>query len=112
VCLVIEELIECKYLCNTRFTESFIRSRQNKGFGPIKIRKELKNKGIDNNTIDDYLKVNSSKWYDIAMTQYKKKYRDIPVSDYKEWSKRARFLQGRGFAMEHIHVTVPSANYD
>ena len=33
-----------------------------------------------------------------------------PVKDYNEWSKRARFLQSRGFSMDHIHSTVPQVD--
>jgi len=109
---VIDKLLASKYLCNERFTESYVRSRSNRGFGPIKIRSELVSKGIKNNMIEDHLDVNSSIWYENAENQYHKKYGDAPVSDYNDWAKRARFMQSRGFSMEHIQVIVPSVDYD
>jgi len=109
---VVEFLIENKYLSDERFTESYIRFRRNRGFGPNKIRTELKDKGINNNMIDDHLNVNSSIWFDTAQNQYKKKYGDDRVKDYNTWAKRARFMQSRGFSMEHIQVTLPSVDHD
>jgi regulatory protein len=110
--VVIERLLESKYLSDERFTESYVRSRTNRGFGPTKIKSELSQKGIKNNMIDDYLDVSSSIWHENAQNQYRKKYGDGSVSDYNTWAKRARFLQSRGFTMEQIQVTVPSVDYD
>ncbi len=109
---VVDFLIENKYLSDERFTESYIRFRRNRGFGPNKIRIELKDKGIQNNMIDDHLDVKSSTWFDNAENQYKKKYGDDRVKDYNTWAKRARFMQSRGFSMEHIQVTLPAVDHD
>lgn len=109
---VIDELLEKKYLSDERFTESYIRSRGNRGFGPIKIKAELKNKGVSNTLIQDYLDHGAAVWFDHAKSQYKKKYGDGPIGDYSIWTKRARFMQGRGFTMEQIQVTVPQFSSD
>lgn len=103
---VVDELIEKKYLSNSRFAESYVRSRRSKGFGPTKIRIELTSKGIDSGMADDYLNANSSIWFEIAEAQRDKKYRDEAIRDYNTWSKRARFLQSRGFTMDHIHSVL------
>jgi regulatory protein len=108
---VVDELLANKYLSDQRFTETFVRSRQNRGFGPNKIKMELSQKGIENNLIDDYLDVNSAIWYESAEQQYLSKYGDGPIEDYKTWAKRARFMQGRGFSMEHIQAVVPAPTY-
>ncbi len=109
---VIDELMEKKYLSDERFTESYIRARGNRGFGPIKIKAELKSKGVSSTLIQDYLDESAAQWFDNAQSQYQKKYGDAPISDYNAWTKRARFMQSRGFTMEHIHVTVPRVEFD
>lgn len=109
---VVDELLQNNYLSNERFTESYVRSRGNRGIGPVKIRAELKSKGIEDQLIDAYLNPNSTIWYENAAAQYAKKFVGKPVSDYADWSKRARFLQGRGFNMDHIHSTVPQVEID
>jgi len=109
---VVDELLENKYLSDQRFAESYIRSRASKGFGPVKIRSELKNKGISDQLIDEYMDMGSAAWFDAARVQHHKKYGDAPVSDYNHWTKRARFMQSRGFTMEQIQVTLPRLEFD
>jgi regulatory protein len=109
---VIDDLLEKKYLSDERFTEVYIRSRCIRGFGPTKIKAELKSKGVSNNLIQDYLDPGGAIWFDNAQTQYQKKYGDAPITDYSAWSKRARFMQSRGFTMEQIQVTVPQFSSD
>ncbi len=109
---VVEDLLEKKYLSDERFTESYVRARGNRGFGPVKIRTELKSKGISSVLIQEHLNESAAHWFDSAAAQYQKKYGDAPVSDYNSWTKRARFMQSRGFTMEHIHVTLPSVEFD
>ncbi len=109
---VIDELIENNYLSDERFAESYVRSRTNRGFGPVKIRSELKAKGVSSTLIEEYLRLGAAHWYDNAEAQYQKKYGDTPVSDYNTWSKRARFMQSRGFTMEHIQVSLPKVDFD
>lgn len=109
---VVEELLEKDYLSNDRFTESYVRAKQQRGFGPSKIRSELLAKDIKSNMIELYLNASSVIWYDNAENQYNKKYGDEPISDYNTWTKRARFMQSRGFTMEHIHSTLPQVESD
>ena len=112
VLAVIDELLENNFLSDERFAESYVRSRQNRGFGPIKIRSELQSKGVTSRLIGEFLDPNSPYWIDVAREAYQKKYLPKPLTDYKEWAKRARFMQSRGFTMEHIQVVMPNHEYD
>lgn len=103
---VVDDLLEKKYLCDERFTEVYIRSRRNRGFGPVKIKAELKNKGVSNHLIQDYLDQGAAVWFDNAKSEYHKKYGNTQIDDYSTWAKRARFLQSRGFNMDQIHCAV------
>ncbi len=111
VLAVVDELLENKFLSDERFAESYVRSRQNRGFGPIKIRAELHTKGISNRLSAENLDANSPHWFDVAREQYQKKYALKPLDNYKEWAKRARFMQSRGFNMEHIQAVMPSSDF-
>ena len=110
VLAVIDELLENDYVSDMRFAESYVRSRTNRGFGPVKICAELNVKGVKSSLIRESVDSGSSHWFDVAREQYEKKYR-LPAADYKEWTKRARFLQGRGFSMEHIQAVRPSSDF-
>ncbi len=107
---VIDSLLDKGYLSDERFAEAYVRVRANRGFGPIKIRSELKNKGVNSILMLEYLNENSTQWFDNAALQYQKKYGDGVVEDYQTWVKRARFLQGRGFTSDQIQCVVPQVN--
>ncbi len=109
---VMEFLRANDYVSDIRFTEAFVRARANKGHGPVKIKADLRQKGVKSVLIEEHLDANAALWFDNAKELHNKKYGDTPVSDYNTWSKRARFLQSRGFTMDHIHSTVPQVDYD
>lgn len=103
----VEQLAEDGYLCDDRFTESYVRMRRGRGFGPVRIRSELQAKGVDTSLIDNYVQAYADDWSALAEDVYCRKYGDTLVADYQEWSKRARFMHSRGFEMDHIHEVVP-----
>lgn len=111
VAKVIAELKELRYLSDERFAEMFIRSRIERGFGPIKIRFELAQKKISESLIDHHLNQDTAFWIEQASQLCLKKYRKEPISDYNSWSKRARFLQTRGFSFDHIHSALGEVEY-
>lgn len=104
---VLQELLEANYVNDERFAESYVRSRQMRGMGPIKIKSELRSKGVSSSIIDEHIKESDACWYDAAEALHQKKYGNKELDSYKEWTARARFLQSRGFTMDHIHSTVP-----
>jgi len=103
---VVDDLIDNKYLSNERFTESYVRVRMNRGFGPVKIKAELLNKGVSDSLIEEYLDPGAAVWFDNAKSEHVKKYHDEVIVDYRAWTKRARFLQSRGFNMDQIHSAI------
>ena len=44
---VIQQLVEDGLISDARFAESYFQSRKNRGFGPLRIKNELKQKGIN-----------------------------------------------------------------
>ncbi len=109
---VLDQLIDDGYVSDERFAEAYVRARRNKGVGPVKIKSELYRKGISDHLIADYLEQSSAVWLEAAEHEYRKKFGGTAVTDYRDWTKRARFLQGRGFTMDHIQVTVPQLDQD
>ena len=111
VSAVLNELIKNNYISDERFTENYVRSRKNRGFGPVKIQSELLSKGITVELAQRFLNPSETTWYDNALKQYQKKYDSAPIVDYGVWAKRARFLQGRGFNMDHIRSVLTDIDY-
>ena len=104
--LVLDELEENNYLNEQRFTESFIRSRAQRGQGLLKITNELRRRGIGSELIQQALNELKIDWYKIADEQRIKKFGEILPKDYKEKARQMRFLSGRGFDSEIIRNIV------
>jgi len=100
--VVLAQLLAEKLLDEARFTEAFIRSRINKGSGPIKIRHELKNRGIAGEMVDDYMENAYDFWQVHIKAARNKRFGNQLPKDYKEQSKQSRFLYQRGFSGELI----------
>lgn len=102
----IAELIEGGWLSDERFAEAYIRMRQLKGFGPIRISIELNERGVDESIVDAYLDTNDDIWLQSLKEQYQKKYKSKEIEDYNDKAKRIRFLQYRGFPLDVIYQIV------
>ncbi len=87
---------------DSRLIESIVNHRINAGFGPIKIRYELRQKGVSEGLVDDYFSGLDIDWQSSMAGQRIKKFGDSLPVDYKEKMKQARFLQNRGFSPESV----------
>lgn len=102
----IKELEHDGWLSDARFTESYIRMRRLKGYGPVRIKMELKDRGVKESVIDAYLDSDNRDWQDVLNRQYEKKYHSKPIADYADKARRIRFLQYRGFTLAMIQRVV------
>lgn len=91
---------------DARYAEAYTRSRRLKGYGPIRIAMELKDRGVDEALAANCIAARDAHWLDVLREEYRKKYRGRPFRDYAEKAKRMRFLQYRGFALDAIHQIV------
>ena len=101
----VEEVVENLSLeglqSDGRFAESFIRYRIQKGFGPIRIRKELQERGVEEKLLSASLEVFELDWEKNALEVLDKKFGKTICEDFTEIAKRARFMEHRGFSLEH-----------
>jgi len=98
-------LAEQGLLSDERFTEAFINQRINRGSGPLKIRSELRQKGISDAMIGAFLNERDAQWQEIALAVRLKKYGLESPLNAKEKMRQIRFLQSRGFTNEQIFFT-------
>ena len=87
-------------LSDERFTESFIHSRVDRGSGPLKIRAELRQRGVADELITAWLDERDQVWLERAEAVRCKKFGSTLPVEYKEKARQARFLQYRGFTPE------------
>lgn len=97
---------------DARYAVAYVRGRRLKGYGPIRIAMELKERGVDEALATDCIAAQDAHWLEVLREQYRKKYRGKPFRDYAEKAKRMRFLQYRGFALDAIHRVVDEFNRD
>lgn len=93
----IEMLIEQRVLSDERFAQSYLDARVEKGFGPLKIRAELRERGVKREIIDQLLEASDTNWNRLAIKVRTKKFGKDKPGEWKEKAKQTRFLQSRGF---------------
>ena len=103
---VVAECLESNYLNNQRFAEIYWRSRSSKGYGPNKIRMELKLRGIDSQTIQASSNQEELDFEKVIKKVYLKKYKGQEIRDFKDKLKRQNYLYQRGFDREYIELVI------
>ena len=88
-----------------RYTESYVHMRRKRGYGPLKIKQELQQRGISSELLDTHVKFNDEIWFDTACQAYEKKFAGRRIDSANERAKRMRFLQSRGFTGDIIQKT-------
>jgi regulatory protein len=104
--LVIEELIEINYLNDRRFSEVYVRSKVNRGFGPSRIAYALKSKGISSEMATEAIQQSDIDWYALAIKVASKKCTSRKIKHIKERTKIQAFMQYRGFTFDQIQTAL------
>lgn len=102
---VLDELTEEKLQSDTRFAESYLYARVQRGQGPHRIRAELCQRGVDDVIIEQVVTLADTDWFELAREAWRKRF-GMPAEDYAGRAKQARFLQNRGFGHEHIQYAL------
>ncbi len=95
--VVVQELADAGLQSDERFAESFTRSRAEKAYGPLRIRAELAERGIDRGLIERAMAELQVDWLAVAAKWYGRRYDSDSPSDLKEKSRRQQALARRGF---------------
>ena len=97
----LERLLELDLQSDQRFTESYIRARSVRGYGPLRIRAELGERGIGREMIAAMLDLNDEHWQQRATDALMKRYPE-PPPDRRERARREQFLRYRGFVQQQV----------
>lgn len=92
------------WLSDERYVESYLRMAQAKGQGEIKCRQALLQSCGQLELIESAMRDYASNSAEIAYHALVKKYGDASrPADHKEFAKRLRFLQSRGFSVAQCY---------
>ncbi len=95
-----------------RFIESFVQSRINQGKGPVRVRQELGERGVNVVQIEAVLEDVAEDWFALARQIRNKKFGSELPRDFTEKARQMRFLQYRGFESAQIQAAVSSHGDD
>jgi len=102
----LDRLIDDKLLDDERFCEAFVRMRANGGYGPVRVRAELKEKGVSDELAAQYMALHESDWFEQVHVVFEKKYGLNPETDAKSRARQQRFLAQRGYSFEQIKLAL------
>ncbi len=99
---VVETLERERLLSEERFADALVRVRQERGYGPLRIRRELEQKGIEPVLIERALDTAERDWRELLRRERRKKFGARLPKSLRERARQARFLQHRGFTFDQI----------
>ncbi len=106
----LEDLVERDLLSDERFTQAFLRSRRERGQGPLKIRAQLMERGVNAELIETALAEAAVDWDRCAVAARRRRFGEAPPQDRNQMAKQARFLRGRGFSAAQVARALFSDN--
>lgn len=98
----LDRLTEEGLLSESRYLESFVSYRARSGYGPMRIREELSQRGLQRGDIDLALRECSIDWQAQLRDVWQRKFAGQFPADARERAKQGRFLSYRGYSMDMI----------
>ncbi len=98
---ILERLLGEKLLDDSRFVDNFLRFHTARGQGPLRVRAELRQIGLQGPLVEDALDAFAD-WADLARRARLKKFGAKPPGSAAERARQARFLGYRGFTSAQI----------
>jgi regulatory protein len=100
---LLDELADEGLQSESRFAESYIRQRAGRGYGPVRIRAELRQRGVDDSDAGRAFETLEIDFFERAASFYDRKYGHLPPpADIQERAKRHQAMQRRGFTTDQL----------
>lgn len=108
----LERLGTQHYQDDDRFAEALIRNRSGQGYGPMRLRAELKSHGLADNLIRDAVDAGAADidWLAQARARLQHRYGQTPAGDHAERARRVQYLLRRGFDGETARAAADSSS--
>ena len=103
---VLDDLEHDGWLSDARFAEVFVRSRRERGYGPVRILAELERRGVDASLGRQLLADEPADWLEQARQARRRRFGDAPPADRREWLRQAGYLSRQGYTNEQVRVVL------
>lgn len=100
----VERLVDEGLQSDERFAESYLRQRAARGYGPLRIQRELQERGVDDAIVQRTIRDSEFDWPEVAAQALGKKFGAVPTTSLSlaEKARILRFAAYRGFSREHL----------
>lgn len=103
-------LEELDYLDDQRYAAMFLRSAVGRRRGPNRVKLEMQRKGLSAHHIEVAFVESEVDWFELALDRLQSKFHE-PEQDFKERSKRYRYMQTQGFVGDQIQYALSNVSY-
>lgn len=107
----LERLADQGLLSEARYLESYVRMRANAGYGPLRIREELTQRGLDREDVEQALRDSGFDWGEQLRDVWSRKFGALP-DDQRERARQGRFLSYRGYPLDLIGRLLRGSSLD
>lgn len=97
----LQKLVDDGLQSDERYGESFARQRAGRGYGPGRVRQEMREKGLSDAAIARAFEAAELDWWALAEQVHHKKFGAAAPDDAREKARRIRFMHYRGFSADH-----------
>lgn len=94
---LLDELVSRRFQSDERFAEVFVRSRAERGYGPVAILADLKNRGLAADEAQAFLSASGYDWDEQAVKARDRRFGASLPRETRDKARQLRFLQYRGF---------------
>ncbi|MHA2757815.1 regulatory protein RecX [Aeromonas dhakensis] len=107
---VIEAVVDyCRgynWVNDERYGAMAVRAGAAKGHGPLKIRFDLRRKGLDDGQIDAAFEQPELDWFELASELLERRANLADLADFKLRMKWLKYLLGRGFSQDQARYAI------
>ncbi len=99
-------------MSESRYLESFISYRARSGYGPVRIREELGQRGLQRADVEQALRECGFDWATQLMDVWQRKFAGQRPTDPRSRAQQTRFLSYRGYPLEMIGRLLSGRDLD
>ena len=110
---LVGDLAGARLQSDERFAEQYAASRRERGYGPLRIAAELRERGVPDPLIGRFVDAHDPEWVERARAVRRKRF-GAPGGprDLRERARQARFLQYRGFSPAQVRAVLGDGDGD
>lgn len=99
---VLEQLAEERLLDENRYAELYACARADKGYGPLRIDRELRERGVPDDAVAAALAGLADDWLPKLRELHRKRFKSRLPTDAAERMQQTRVLRQHGFTLDQI----------